>query len=305
MSNLTAPLPYFGSKRRVADTVWERLGDVDHYIEPFCGSAAVLLARPGGRPDSPETINDVDGFVTNFWRAVQSAPDEVAERCKWPSNELDQPARRDWIQEIGDDLTDRLRDDPDYYDAKAAAWWCWGACCWIGGGWPESDAEQMPHISGPAGRGVTSTEKRDRLDEVFGTLNQRLRHVRVLCGDWQRALQSEHTMTNPGTPVGIFLDPPYPNDWGGSTVYAHDSDTVAADVFDWCRKWGDDERFRIAVCGYESAWQPPDGWECVAWKAKGGYGNQGDDNANATRERVWFSPHCRDKPQPSLFGGQG
>ena len=40
---LKAPFPYFGGKSRVAHEVWHRLGDVTNFIEPFCGSAAVLL----------------------------------------------------------------------------------------------------------------------------------------------------------------------------------------------------------------------------------------------------------------------
>jgi len=38
----------------------------------------------------------------------------------------------------------------------------------------------------------------------------------------------------------------------------------------------------------------PDSWECVAWKARGGYGLQGNNRGrvNAGRERIWFSPHC-------------
>ena len=38
----------------------------------------------------------------------------------------------------------------------------------------------------------------------------------------------------------------------------------------------------------------PREWECVAWKARGGYGSQsskrGRDNANL--ERIWLSPAC-------------
>ncbi|KKM69533.1 hypothetical protein LCGC14_1449830, partial [marine sediment metagenome] len=43
---LKAPFPWFGGKRRVADKVWERFGDVPNYVEPFAGSLAVLLERP-------------------------------------------------------------------------------------------------------------------------------------------------------------------------------------------------------------------------------------------------------------------
>ena len=39
------------------------------------------------------------------------------------------------------------------------------------------------------------------------------------------------------------------------------------------------------------------------WKAKGGYGSQGDGagRANAARETVWFSPHCLDPKAGRLF----
>ncbi len=46
IESLTAPFPYFGGKASVAGEVWRRFGDVDNYVEPFCGSCAVLLARP-------------------------------------------------------------------------------------------------------------------------------------------------------------------------------------------------------------------------------------------------------------------
>ena len=38
----------------------------------------------------------------------------------------------------------------------------------------------------------------------------------------------------------------------------------------------------------------------ICWKAKGGYGSQGNGagRANSGRERIWFSPHCL---QPGLF----
>jgi len=69
---IDAPFPWFGGKRRVAPEVWRRFGDVRNYVEPFFGSGATLLQRP--EPfDGNETINDLDGFVANFWRAVRSA----------------------------------------------------------------------------------------------------------------------------------------------------------------------------------------------------------------------------------------
>lgn len=64
-----------------------------------------------------------------------------------------------------------------------------------------------------------------------------------------------------------------------------------------CMEQGDDPLLRIALCGYAGEGHEEleaRGWRCVPWKAHGGYGGgkgkRGD--ANALRERIWFSPHC-------------
>ena len=56
--SLKAPFPYFGGKALAAETVWRVFGDVDNYVEPFCGSAAMLLSAPEGK--RVETINDAE-----------------------------------------------------------------------------------------------------------------------------------------------------------------------------------------------------------------------------------------------------
>ena len=89
---LKSPFPWFGGKRRVARLIWEAFGDVDHYVEPFAGSLAVLLERPAwhravARKKGAETVNDADAFLSNFWRALAADPGAVAEHCDWPVNE--------------------------------------------------------------------------------------------------------------------------------------------------------------------------------------------------------------------------
>lgn len=104
-----------------------------NYVEPFFGGGAVLL----GRPDKPgiETVNDVDAYLANFWRAVAADPEEVARRADWPVSEADLHARHRWLVETGAERIERLKTDPDFYDAKVAGWWVWGQCLWIGSGW--------------------------------------------------------------------------------------------------------------------------------------------------------------------------
>ena len=155
--SLSAPFPWFGGKSRVADLVWQRFGNAPNYVEPFFGSGAVLLGRPGG--PGIETVNDKDGFVANFWRAIKADPEAVARYADWPVNENDLHARHAWLTPLQGELSSRLEGDPEYFDPKIAGWWVWGICAWIGAGfcsgkgpWVQRDG-QLVHL-GNTGRGV-------------------------------------------------------------------------------------------------------------------------------------------------------
>jgi DNA adenine methylase len=129
---LVAPFPFFGGKRRAVELVWPRFGDVENYVEPFAGSLAMLLGAPDG--NRTETVNDSNGFIVNFWRAIQADPESVAQWADWPVSEIDLEARHGWLVNRAERLRWSLQ-DPDYFDAKVAGWWCYGACAWIGSGW--------------------------------------------------------------------------------------------------------------------------------------------------------------------------
>ncbi len=284
MKQLTAPFPYFGGKRRAAELIWSRIGaDVTNYVEPFCGSCAVLLARPGGA-GKVETVNDIDGLLVNFWRAVKHDPEAVAEYASWPVTELDLLARHDWLIGKRESITAMLRDDPEAFDAKAAGWWCWGACLWIGSGWADSNAfSKLPQLG--RGSGVNSQRGGDAvLDLAF-----RMANVRVICGDWARVLCGPATINRGLT--GVVLDPPYDAEGHDKGMYvAYGS--VAKDVGAWCRENGANPLFRIALCGYEGEHDLP-GWACEKWYSPPMSGiRSAKGQANTRRERIWFSPHC-------------
>lgn len=164
LPELKSPFPWFGGKRRVADVVWRAFGaDVPNYVEPFAGSLAVLLGRPGG-PGKIETVNDRDRYLANFWRAVAAAPDDVARWADWPVNEADLHARHKWLVNQAE-FRERMHVDPDFFDAKIAGWWVWGICQWIGGGWcVEPNNHKHPKLDG-IGKGVHSQRGYDRVDE--------------------------------------------------------------------------------------------------------------------------------------------
>ncbi len=333
---LISTYPWFGGKRKVAPLVWDHFGpDVGHYIEPFFGSGAVLLGRP--QPfDGVETINDKDSMACNFWRALQADPKAVAKHAANPVNESDLHARHFWLVDHKEALTAKLEGDPAYFDAKAAGWWCWGMSVWIGsrfcdgtGPWrvvKKDGVRQLVHLS-DAGRGVNRqlvhlsdagrgvNRKLVHLGNAgmgdpgtgecgllawMEALAERLRRVRVCCGDWRRICggRSGNALSHMVVfgPCAVFLDPPYSAEAGrDDSLYAAEDLNVAHDVRRWAIEHGDDPRLRIALAGYEGEHKMPRGWKCVAWKATGmqttakGH-TAGKDNCH--RERLWFSPAC-------------
>jgi hypothetical protein len=136
------------------------------------------------------------------------------------------------------------------------------------------------------------------------SLSQRLRRVRVVCGDWKRLVCSPTVTTINGL-CGVFLDPPYADTAKRDpNIYAKECLQVAHEVREWAIANGNDPLFRIALCGYEGEHEMPESWECVEWKTSGGYAKIGNAKGkeNAKKERVWFSPHClKPSNQTSLF----
>ena len=185
---MKAPFVWFGGKRRVADQVWTALGDVDNYVEPFAGSLAVLLERPHDMSDGhrrAETVNDADGMIANFWRALAHDPEAVAYHCDYPVNEVDLLARHLWLVNTGRSrLIEGMEADPEYFDARVAGWWVWGINAWIGSGWcsgagpweavGDGTVRKRPHL-GTAGQGVN--RKRPHLGDAGQGVNRKLPHL--------------------------------------------------------------------------------------------------------------------------------
>ncbi|QOC26059.1 DNA adenine methylase [Microbacterium hominis] len=300
---LTAPFPYFGGKRHVAPMVWDLLGDVEAYVEPFAGSAAVLLGRPEVKGHRREVLNDLDGWITNLWRAIRDRPDEVMSYAGGPVMELDLHARLAWLRERNNgELADWLAGDPEHCDPKAAAWWLSATIGSIGGGtnrgpW-KSDGEYLrktrgakdgicraiPHLGqGRAGMRVLAAD--------LPALSARMRNVVITCGDWKRPLSKN---LRHYTTVGVLLDPPYEDSKrtsDGQEIYQHDSADVSAEVRAWCAKAPRD--WRIVLCGYDDEHDElvDRGWRKLTPPKAVSSGYNVTD-LNSQRDRLWVSPAC-------------
>jgi site-specific DNA-adenine methylase len=291
LAPLTSLFPYYGGKAQVAPILWQSLGEVRHYLEPFAGSLAVLLARPH-RP-RVETVNDRDGHLVNLWRALAADPGAVAQHARWPVSSIDLWARHDYLYRQQASLTAHLVADHRYYDPELAGLWLYCRSTWAGSGMGlKAGRRPQPHVS-HTGSGIHAMHRRGQLPRLCTALQVRLKTVRVLCGDWQDCL-SERLLHGSGSPVGILLDPPYSLERREQALYAT-QDACAPAVRDWAVAHGGDARLRIALCGLEGEHQMPASWTAYHWQARGGLANtkhHGRGSGETRQEVVWFSPGC-------------
>ena len=177
---------------------------------------------------------------------------------------------------------------------------------------------QIPHLANN-GMGVNASQLREpgteyeneyhpvtmpKLRVWFDWLSARLRHVRILNGDWKRLVTTSATkilsVRMGDGHAGIFLDPPYADTAGrDGHLYACDSGNVAHEVREWALAHGDDPDLRIVVAGFDGEHGDAfsrAGWREVQWFAKGflrgGYALGGENGTQQGRERLYCSPHC-------------
>jgi len=163
-------------KKRIAKRLAAMLPAHKAYVEPFCGSAAVLFAK---EPSSVEVINDADAEIADAYRRIQKlTPDQLAKLRKLP-----------WV---GDAKTFKK-----LYGTK-----------------PTGEVEQLhrflyvTHFSyghmrkpsfSPAAQGVTATTP-DRIEAHA----PRLAKVKIHSGDYERVVEKYDSKD-----TAFFFDPPY------------------------------------------------------------------------------------------------
>jgi DNA adenine methylase len=102
------PFAYFGGKITLASAIASLLPEHDHYVEPFAGSLAVLMAK---EPSRQETVNDLDSNIVTFWRVLRDRPEDL-ERA----TALTPHARAELVAARGMD------DEPDDLERARRVW---------------------------------------------------------------------------------------------------------------------------------------------------------------------------------------
>lgn len=87
-NKIQPPFGYFGSKNKLAFQLSKELPPHNCWVEAFCGSAALTLAKP---PSPIEVINDIDGEIVNLFEQLRDNHEDLCrliELTPYASQEL-------------------------------------------------------------------------------------------------------------------------------------------------------------------------------------------------------------------------
>lgn len=275
---LKPPIPYFGGKITLGPELVRLFPDHTHYVEPFAGSLAVLLAKS---PSTHETVNDLDRSIVNFWRVLRERPAELARVCtltphsraEWEScadadfgpDDLEQ-ARRLWVR-LTQGRSGRLRRN----------------------GWR--------HYVDPAGSSVGMPGYLDSYVDRIAPAAERLKNVTLECRPALDIIRKYGSQPD----VLLYVDPPYlgsTRDPGKS--YRHelqgdDEHRELAEALQACKA-------AVVLSGYPSDLYDHElysGWDRHSIAASTGQGGPRQERT----EVLWSNRPLR--VQPSLFDTLG
>lgn len=184
---------YPGGKTRSLQNILPHLPYTDTYVEPFGGSAALLLAR---RPVKLEVYNDRFGGVVDFYRCIKDRA--LCERLI------------DWLE-----LTVHSREEfvhcknhwPEQDDivVRAGMWYYMTRFSFSGMGRNFGRAVR-PNV-------IISGHIRDKLTEFFA-VHERLRYVTIENQDWPSIFRDFDTHD-----TVFYVDPPYIDAYKGTYKY--------------------------------------------------------------------------------------
>lgn len=274
------PFAYYGGKTTLAQQIVDLLPAHRHYVEPFAGSLAVLLAKP---TSLMETVNDLDGHLMTFWRVLRDQPDELMRVCALtPHSRAEHQAAYDL------DVADEL-------ELARRVW-----VCLTQGRGNTLRRTGWRHFQDPGARGPTSMPDylTSYVERMRGAAN-RLAHVSL------EARPALDIITDYGrhAEVCIYADPPYLGSTRTSRQYlvemSHDDEhQQLADALLTCRA-------AVIVSGYPSPLYDDlyAGWDRHEMPTYTGQGNHTTSNGRRT-EILWSN---RPLGEPNLFsvGAQG
>jgi DNA adenine methylase len=195
-------LKYPGSKWMLANWIIRHMPKHQIYLEPFFGSGAILFNK---KPSKTETINDIDGNVTNLFRVIREQPEELARLVYFTPW-----ARDEYIPFLTshNDSESFIKTDNDLEDARRFLVRCWMA-------FNGATSDRTGWASDVAGKERSGPTRRwNRVPEQIIRVADRLKLVQIENQPAVKLIEryrSEETL--------IYADPPYVSSSRNSRAY--------------------------------------------------------------------------------------
>jgi DNA adenine methylase len=274
---VTPPFAYFGGKTTLAPKIASLLPDHDHYVEPFAGSLAVLLAK---QVSKFETVNDLDGDLMTFWRVLRDRPADLARVCALTPHsraELDLAADLDVADEVECARRVWVRLTQSRSHSLTGSGWKYSQHLGI-------NPNRIPHSA-----------YLDAYAHRIEAAAKRLKRVSLECRDAREIIRDYGQHSG----VCLYVDPPYLGSARGATISRYrcemtgdDAHRELADALRACKA-------SVVLSGYASPLYQElfDGWHQTV--LKGPPALSGD---NDRTEVLWSN---RPLGEPTLFEGVG
>jgi DNA adenine methylase len=267
------PLTYYGGKQGLSRQIVPLIPDHRVYLEPFAGGAAILFAKPRAER---ETLNDLDGTIMRFWRALRDQPEELAAAvAATPYGREEWRASRDHGVEDDVEAARRLLVEVDQSFSRSRRSWS-PPCLGDGRGrWqPGSWVNLPPKLLAAATRlqGV-ALESGDAID---------------LIGRWDLP------------DAVIYCDPPYT---GQDRLKAGHGYTVDDDGTLWARlvdALAEVRHAAVILSGYPCEEAERLGWRTVDLRMKRTVQSRAGGTLPSAPETLWLSPAVPE-PFPDLL----
>lgn len=189
----------------MAPDIVAELGKHTQYFEPFCGSMAVLFAKPESRQ---ETVNDLHGDLVNLSRVIQVDGARLYRKLRrtWLSDDTLSEAREAIVQSEASTELDFER----AYHFFVVSWMGRNGEC----GLANTERGSKLCVRWTAGGGDPAVRFRGVVDSI-PAFQRRMRHVTILRRDAFEFLPKIDDVKT----CAIYCDPPYVEK---SDSYLHD-----------------------------------------------------------------------------------
>lgn len=205
MGKKLLPFRWYGGKYSHLDFILPHLPQTHQYIEPFGGSAAVLINR---EPSPVETYNDIDGDVVNFFKVLRENRDELLEKIAltpFSREELANAVEKQHNDDLSDIEQARL------FFVRAGQTRSGLAQEATPGRWAYCKSTSRRNMSGAVSRW------HGRLEQLYNVAD-RLRRVQI-----ENKPAIEVVERHDDEEALFYCDPPYPHDVRGDTnSYGHE-----------------------------------------------------------------------------------